>query len=81
MFTRSDCIFITHDDDCLIFHKNDEVLEDLIISSKNEFKLTDEDDLESFLGESLNKQGHNKLELTQPRLILKIIDTLGLQEE
>ena len=42
-------------DDCLIFYKKKEILIELIESSKNDFKLTDEGDLESFLGIQFKK--------------------------
>ena len=81
LFTRSDCIIITYVDDCLIFYKNDEIFKELIKSLEDEFKLTDEGDLETFLGVLFKKQGHNKLELTQPHLIQRIIDALNLQDD
>ena len=30
LFLRDDCIIVTHVDDCLIFHKNDNALKELI---------------------------------------------------
>ena len=65
---------------CLIFHNNDKVLEDLIASLKDEFQLMDEVHLETFLGVLFKKHIHNNLELTQPHLTQRIIDTLGIQE-
>ena len=47
---REDCMIFTHVDDCLTFYKKNEVLTELIESLKDDFKLTDESDLESFLG-------------------------------
>ena len=65
----------------MIFCKNDEVLKELIKSLEDEFKLIDEGDLETFLDVLFKKQGYNKLELTQPHLIQRIIDALGIQDE
>ena len=50
LFTREDCIIVTYVDDCLIFYKKKEILIELIESLKDDFKLIDEGDLESFLG-------------------------------
>ena len=50
LFTRRDCIIITYVDNYLIFYKNKKVLDDLIEPLKGEFNLTDEGDLEAFLG-------------------------------
>ena len=38
LFTRDDCIIITYVDDCLIFYKNDKILEELINSLENELQ-------------------------------------------
>ena len=64
-----------------MFCKNDKVLEDLILSLKDEFKLTEKGDLETFLSILFKKLNYNKLELTQPYLIQRIIDALGMQAE
>ena len=61
-----------------MFCKNDKVLEDLILSLKDEFKLTEKGDLETFLSILFKKLNYNKLELTQPYLIQRIIDALGM---
>ena len=47
----------------LIFYKNNKVLEELIISLEDEFKLMDEGNLETFLGILFKKLSHNRLEL------------------
>ena len=41
----------------------------------------DKRDLETFLGVLFKKYGYNKLELIQPHLIQRIINTLGLHNE
>ena len=64
-----------------MFCKNNKVLHELIHSLQNEFKLTNEGDLETFLRVLFKKLGHNKLELTQLHLIQRIIDALGMQED
>ena len=48
LFTRDNCVIITCVDDCLIFHKNDNTLKELIASLEIEFKLTNEGDLVTF---------------------------------
>ena len=63
LFTRDNCIMISYVDNCLIFYKNKSVLEELILSLKDEFKLTNEGDLTIFLGVNINKTWYNTLEL------------------
>ena len=42
LFLRHDAIIVTYVDDCLIFSKNQKIIENLITSLKQTFKLTDE---------------------------------------
>ena len=54
---------------------------DLIKSLQDNFKLTNEGDLVSFLRIKFNKISNFILELSQPYLIQRIIDMLDLIEE
>jgi len=56
-------------------------LDELILSLEKDFKLTDEGDLEIFLGVLFKKHSHNILELNQPYLIQRIIDALYLEDK
>ena len=78
LFTRSDCIIITHVDDCLVFFKNKRTLNELIESLKDEFKFTDEGDLETFLVMQFKRINHNTLEMSQHHLIQPVLDALGI---
>ena len=49
LFTRNNCIIIIHAGDYLIFYENQKIFNELIESLKDDFKLTDEGDLETFL--------------------------------
>ena len=71
---------ITCVDDYLIFCKKKEVLIELIKLLENEFKLSDEGDLDSFLGAKFNRINDDALELSQPHLTQRIIETLGSSE-
>ena len=81
LFTREDCIIVTYVDDCLIHYKKKEILMELIESIKDNFKLTDESDSESFLRIQFKKIDKLTLQLSQPDLIERINNTLGLREE
>lgn len=73
-------MIVTHVDDCLIFCKDKKVLEELITSLKDEFKLTDEGNLSAFLSAQFKKSG-NQLETSQPHLIECIVEALNLNNE
>ena len=81
LFARDDCVIVTCVDDCLTFCKNQKLIDDLIESLKDEFKLTDEGDLETFVGAHFKKHGHGALELTQPHLAQSIFEVLVLNED
>ena len=68
-------------DDCLVFYKKKKVLLDLIESLKDNFNLTDEGDLASFLGIQFKRLDNSNLELSQPHLIQRIIEALSLTKE
>ena len=55
------CVIIAHSHECLMFCKNDKELDDVITYLKNEFKLTDEGDLYTFLGVLFKKDRYKKL--------------------
>ena len=81
LFTRNDCIIVACVDDRLVFYKNKRVLDELIESLNDEFKLTDEGDLETFLGIQFKRINHNTLEMSQPRLIQRMLDALGFNDD
>ena len=64
-----------------MLHRGNEVLIDLIKSFENEFKLTDEGDLASFLEIQFNEVGKSELELSQPHLMQRILEALNANEE
>ena len=63
LFVRKDCIIVTCVDDCLILCKNDKVLKNLISSLEDDFRLTDEGDLETFLGVNFTQKNQDVLEI------------------
>ena len=60
LFLRHDVIIVTYVDDCLIFSKNQKIIEDLIKSLKQTSKLTDEGpDVNAFLVIKVEKNSNN----------------------
>ena len=57
------------------------MLDDLISSLKDDFKLTDEGDSEKFLGEYFKKNGHDALEFTQLHLMQCFLKAFSLNDD
>jgi len=81
LFIRKDLILIVYVDDCLLFAKEDKLLDSFVLSLQSEFNLTCAGDVGAFLGIQFTRSSHGPLELTQPGLISKIVKECGLDEE
>ena len=80
VFFRNDCIVLTYVDDCVIFSKSKKVADDLILSLEKgheNFDFTDDGDLLTYLGISLEKS-NEKWTLTQPHLIQRTLKALDI---
>ena len=69
-----------HVDDFLVFYKDKSMLDDLIKSMEDSFKFTVEGDLVSCLGMKFKKLGTSSFKMSQPHLITRIIEMLGLDD-
>jgi hypothetical protein len=79
LFLRNDCILVIYVDDCLIFSKSDDVINNLIKVLSTSFILQDEGDVSAFLGVQIKQDSINKtLELSQPGLIQQVINDIGM---
>jgi hypothetical protein len=79
LFLRNDCIIVVYVDDCLIFSKSDDTINNLIKQLSSSFILQDEGDVSAFLGVQINKDANTKtIHLTQPGLIQQVINDLGI---
>jgi hypothetical protein len=81
LFIRPNCIIIVYVDDCLLFAREDSILDSLISSLKDEFNLTFEGDVGAFLGVDIKCTSDGNIELVQPGLINKIIHLCRLEDE
>ncbi len=71
LFYLKDVIFIVFIDDCLLFSPSDHVLDTLIASLQEDFKLTHDGDVGAYLGVNIKHHSDGSLELMQPSLIQK----------
>jgi len=74
-------ILLTYVNDCIIFSRSKEFIDRLVCSMHNgseNFKLTDEGDVNKFLGIEITKLDSSPFELAQPFLINRLLQFLGL---
>ncbi|MGH7954625.1 MAG: reverse transcriptase domain-containing protein, partial [Gloeomargaritales cyanobacterium] len=72
-------ICLIYIDDCLFFARTDAAIDEMIQDLKQEFELVVEQDVNAYLGIELKRSG-NKIELTQPFLIQRILEATGMQD-
>ena len=81
LFLRKDAIVLVFVDDCIILSKDSQTIEDLVISLKTgpaNFLLTDEGDIENYLGVEIRPIKGDTFEFCQPYIIKKVLDLLDL---
>jgi len=78
---QDDCIIVIYVDDCLLFRKSDDVLDKMILSLRQIFKITTTANLETYLGLEISQNGNGTITLRQPGLIDKVIKICGLESE
>ena len=78
-FVRNRCITICNVDDWCIFSKDNETNDELLKNLSKTLKLTDEEDVKSYLGTSVRKYPNETM--SQPAIINKILNILGIFNE
>ena len=78
VFLKKNCVVLVYVDDCLIFHKTQNGVLDCIKSIDSQFDITREGSIEKYLGVKIQWHNDGTIELTQPFLIDRILQLLGL---
>ena len=65
-------------DDCCIFSKYKETIGALLKNLSKTFKLTDERGVKSYLGMNVKKDPNGTITMSQPAIIDKILNSLGI---
>ena len=81
LYLKQNMILLTYVDNCIIFSPSMQSIDCLVQSmhdSPENFKLTDEGEVNKFLGVEITKIGKNSFELAQPFLIDRLLQFLGL---
>ena len=69
LFIRDNCFVLAYVDDILCFSRDSKVLDRLIEKLKCDFELTDEGEVNKYLGVDVKKHNNGDIDLRQPFLI------------
>lgn len=81
LYLKENMVLLTYVDDCIIISPSKDTINRLIASMQSgpeNFKLTDEGDVNKFLGVEITRIDDKSFELSQPFLIDRIVGFLGL---
>ena len=86
MFYRKNAIILVYVDDCIIFSKELNVIEEIVNTLKEDFGVELEEDLNKgdisrFLGVDIVRSKNNSFELRQPFLIDRILELLEIDQK
>ena len=82
LFLQSDCIIIVYTDDCIIFAKEDRVINALIECFSLTFQLEDQGSVQDYLGIRISKDPTTQtIQMTQPGLIESVLHDLHLTND
>jgi hypothetical protein len=81
LLIRSDCILILFVDDLGICYKSKQVLEELLAAiEKKGYQFTRQDSFNEYLGIKYEELSDGSIKMTQPGLVNKIIEAVGMQQ-
>ncbi len=81
LYLKENMVLLTYVDDCIIISPSKESINHLILSMQSgpeNFKLTEEGDVNKVLGVEITRLDNNSFKLSQPLLIDRILSFLGL---
>ena len=81
LFYKKDSIIVTYLDDCIIFTKDYTKVQHIIKVLEDNFKLTDEGNLSTYLGIDIVRNNDSTWTLLQPYLINRILKSLYLKSD
>jgi len=82
LFLQSDCIIIVYTDDCIIFAKEDRVINALIEHLSLTFQIEDQGSVQDYLGIRISKDPTTQtIQMTQPGLIESVLHDLHLTND
>jgi hypothetical protein len=80
LYIRNDCILVLFNDDCLIFAKSDQIIDNLIEDLRKDYLISDTGTVQDFLGIRITKDSKGRIHMIQTGLIDSIIRDTGLTD-
>ena len=78
LYTKQGIMLVVYVDDACLLSPHKGLIQSEIASLKLEFQLTDEGELRDYLGTRFTKNTDGSLTLTQPRMVNRILELVGL---
>lgn len=80
LFMGDNCFVLVYVDDCLVFSRDKQVIDEFFSNLGTKYTITDEGEVAKYLGVDVRRPNDHTYELRQPYLIQRIIETLGLND-
>ena len=81
IFVRNNFIVICYVDYCCIFFKYKKKIDAILKNLSKTFKMTDKGDVKSYIGMNYRKNPNGTITMSQPAIIEKILNRLGICNE
>ena len=80
LYYRKGTLLAVYIDDCILIAKTDKLIKEAIKEISRKFEITDEGEVDVYLGVKVERLKDNRIEMSQPYLIDQILNGLGLNE-
>ena len=81
LFFRNGIVLVIYIDDCLIFTPEKQRADNFIKELEKRFTIEEEGDITNYLGINITTPDADTIQMVQPAMINRIIDTLGLKDD
>ena len=81
LFTKKGIILIVYVDDAILISPFKTLIQKEIASIKEDYDLTDDGELQDYLGIRFDRRPDGSLKLTQPRMIERVLEIVGLDKD
>jgi hypothetical protein len=78
VFYKGSTILLVYVDDAIICGPSSKVIDEIIASLKEDYDITDEGEIDDYLGVNVSRPTEDTIKLRQPHLIQQILDEVGM---